>query len=81
MQRILMSGHDSLEPRVNRLALKGKHAEYAFVHPSKRLATHKAFERLDAERELAEGKRALDRQPALPQTLEILGPACIRGRR
>ena len=56
----------SLQPRIDRLALQGQHAEDALVDTAKRLLTHEAFEALDAEGELPQG----------PGTASWPGPAC-----
>ena len=60
-----------LEPRVDWLALKSKDTEYAFVHAVKRLMRDEALEGLNAEAELAEGKRALVTETARPQPGQV----------
>ena len=71
----------SLEPRVDRLALQGQHAEDALVDAAQGLVADEPLQPFDSERELAMGQPALAGQPALPEPFEVLGQACTRGRR
>src|SRR5207244_7286733 len=79
------------QSRVDGLALEGEHAEDTFVNAVERFAGDEAFERFDAERELAQGERALVAEPARTKArqvrfgrvlgsvddAEVLGPAAL----
>ena len=52
------------ERRVDGFALERKNCEDAFVDAVERLAAGEAFERLDTERELAQGERVFGRKAA-----------------
>ena len=60
------------QPGVYRLALHGKHSEYALMHTRQRRVLHEQVERFQAECELAEGHRALVAQTALLEPLQVL---------
>ena len=62
-----------LQARIDGLGLQGQDAEDALVHAAQRLAAHEALQRLDAQRELARGQRALAAQAARAQALELAG--------
>src|SRR5262249_49646175 len=47
---------ERLQPRINGLALHGKHAKDALMDPSEWLAPHEPLQPLDAQRKFAEGK-------------------------
>ena len=47
------------EARIDGLALQGQHAEDALVDPAQRLAADETLQRLDPQRELAQGQRPL----------------------
>jgi hypothetical protein len=50
---------DFSEPWIDGLAFERQHAEDALMDAAQRLAADEALERLDAEREFANGERAL----------------------
>src|SRR6266542_2999573 len=64
---------DFSEPRIDGLALERQHAEDALMDAAQRLAADEALERLDAEREFANGERALAAEAAGAKTLEVGG--------
>ena len=53
------TAHETLEPWIDWLALKGQDAEDTFVDPPQRLAADESVQGLDAEREFAGGEGAL----------------------
>src|SRR5205814_6942761 len=57
------------EPWIDRLALEREDAEAALVHAAKRFFTYEPLERLDSERELACGERALRSEAAAAKPL------------
>src|SRR4051794_21670196 len=67
-----------LQPRVHRLALQGQHPERALVHPAQRLPPHEALQPLDPQREFPQGQRALARDAALAETLQVLRQGVFR---
>ncbi len=80
--RTLGARQGGSQPRVDRLALQRQHAEHALVDAAQRLAADEALERLDAERELAQGQRALARRGrAARRRSRLLGQRCTPGRR
>src|SRR5690242_12803857 len=63
------------EARVDRLAFQRQHPEDALVDAPQRLHPREALQRLDTERELAQRQRALCRQAARAEPLQV-----VRGR-
>jgi hypothetical protein len=62
-----------LQTRVDRLALEREHAEDALVDAVQWLVLAQSLQGLRAERELAQGKRALQREIPLAKPLQVLG--------
>ena len=56
--------HPRSEARVDRLGFECEHTKDALVNTVKRVVAHEAFERLDAEAELANGEAPLVGQTA-----------------
>src|ERR1700709_2084704 len=65
--------HPPLQPRIDRLALQGQDTEHAFVNAPQGLTAREALQPFDPEGELPQGERALPRQPALAEALQVLG--------
>src|SRR5258708_6824767 len=60
-----LSGSQSTsQAGVDRLAFEGQHAEDALVDTAQGFAAYEALQGLDAQGELAQGKRAFGAQPA-----------------
>ncbi len=75
---------DVSEPWIDGLALERQHAEDALIDAAQRLAADEALERLDAEREFANGERALAAEAAGAKTLSTVHPRAdgsLRARR
>src|SRR5439155_16072965 len=67
-----------LESRVDRLGLKGEHAEHALVHTPERLVPDEPFERLDAKAELSRRLGPLLSDAAPAEAFQVRG-LCVFG--
>ena len=70
-----------LQPWVHRLRLQREHREDRLVHPPQRFAVRQPVERLQAERVLPQGQRALVAEMAYAQPPRGSPGGCTRARR
>jgi len=66
-------GQSPLKTGIHGFALKGKHAEHAFVDPVERFLGDEALKRLHPQREFANGKRPLQTETLLRSRSRLCG--------
>src|SRR6266540_929277 len=70
--------HHASQSRIDGFALQGQRSEDALMDAAQRLAAGEAFQRLDAERELAHGEGAFGAETTAAQAVEVARLGILR---